>query len=285
MRSEDRDGTALTIFAGRAGDRNGRGMAGARLIGEVLADSLGLAPSRVGTPVPSPVSGSWAEVLEAARPELAALASHYEILFGAGRRPLTTLSRCAASIATLPVVGRFRSDALVVWFDAHADINVPQSSTTGYLGGMVITGAAGRWDTGLGSGLDLGNVVLVGARDIDPAEQALIDGGVLRHVPPGVDLAARLGAIVGERPVYVHIDCDVLEPGLVPTEYRVPGGLTLGDLRGALDRLAHNEVVGLEIAEFEASWAETGIAATPDALLQALSPLLAGLRRSADQNV
>lgn len=265
----------MTIFAGRAGDRNGRGVAGARLIGEALADSLGLAPFRVGKPGAPLVSGDWAEVLEATRPELAALASHYETLFGAGQRPLTTLSRCAASIATLPVVGRFRSDALVVWFDAHADINLPQSSTTGYLGGMVITGAAGRWHTGLGGGLDLGNVVLVGARDVDPAERALIDARVLRHVPPGKDLSGRLGEIVGDRPVYVHIDCDVLEPGLVPTEYRVPGGLTLGDLRDALERLACNEVVGLEIAEFEASWAETGMAATPDALLQAVSPLLA----------
>jgi len=48
-----------------------------------------------------------------------------------------------------------------------------------------------------------------------------------------------------------YLDCDVLEPGIVPTEYRVPGGLDLQQLKGALQVLAECEVVGLEIAEFE----------------------------------
>jgi len=277
MQIQNRGGTALTIFAGRAGDRNGRGMAGAKRLGEALADSLGLLPNRIGTAGPA-CGREWREVLDSARPDLEALARSHESIFRASRPALTTLSRCAASIATLPVVGRYRPDALLVWFDAHADINVPQTTATGYLGGMVITGAAGRWDTGLGAGLDLANVVLVGVRDIDPVEQGLIDRGVVRHVPPGADLAKRLGAVIADRPVYVHVDCDVLEPGILPTEYRVPGGLTLADLRSASERLARNELVGLEIAEFEASWPESGVAAVPDALLDAVRPLTDKLR-------
>lgn len=268
--------TALTIFTGRAGDRNGRGMAGAKVVGDALGATLGLTPVRLGNSDLLP-AGSWREVLAAARPDFELLVGAHDAIFRAGEVPLTTLSRCAASIATLPVVARHRPDALLVWFDAHADINVPETTSTGYLGGMVITGAAGRWDTGFGAGLNLRNVVLVGVRDIDPHEQQLIDQGIVRHVAPGKDLAQRLARAVGNRPVYVHIDCDVLEPGIVPTEYRVPGGLTLEDLRDAAEALTHNELVGLEIAEFEADW-DSGTPTSPHPLLAALAPFMEKLR-------
>lgn len=71
---------------------------------------------------------------------------------------------------------------------------------------------------------------------------------------PGPGLPARFHVAVGERPVYVHLDCDVLAPGVVPTEYAVPDGLTLDELHAACAALAVGEVVGLEVAEFEATW-------------------------------
>jgi arginase family enzyme len=162
----------------------------------------------------------------------------------------------------------------VVWFDAHADGNTPDRSATGYLGGMVLSGAAGLWDTGLGAGLSLAKVVLAGTRDIDQPERRLIEAGAPVLVAPGADFADRLARAVDGRAVYVHIDCDVLEPGLVPTEYCAPGGLDLTQLQHACAVLARREVVGLEIAEFEAVWAETGRSAECDALLAALSPLI-----------
>ena len=80
-------------------------------------------------------------------------------------------------------------------------------------------------------GLRLSNVVLVGARDLDPHEKELIAAGQLKVVETGPNLPARLAAAVGMRDVYVHLDCDVLEPGIVPIEYQVSGGLSLDDLR------------------------------------------------------
>jgi arginase len=268
---------ALTVFRGRAGDRNARAMAGVSVLGEALARQTGLLPSVVGHPEP-PLGARWDAELDAARTALAELAEAYETLLQNGRKPLTVMGRCAAALATLPAVAKARPDACVVWFDAHADSNTPQTTSTGYLGGIVITGAAGLWESGLGKGLNLANVVLVGARDIDPAEQALIDAGTLRLVPPGPDLAERLRAAVAGREVYVHLDCDVLEPGIVPTEYRVTGGLTLADLGAAAKVLAEHRVIGLEIAEFESVWPETGAPGIPDGLCDALSPLLDALR-------
>jgi arginase family enzyme len=53
---------------------------------------------------------------------------------------------------TLPVMARYHPDALVVWFDAHGDLNTPESTTTDYLGGLALSGPVGMWESGLGSG-------------------------------------------------------------------------------------------------------------------------------------
>ncbi|WP_217428457.1 arginase family protein [Rugamonas rivuli] len=44
---------------------------------------------------------------------------------------------------------------------------------------------AGLWESGLGAGLALSNVVLVGQRDLDAAEVRLIESGAVTHVPTG----------------------------------------------------------------------------------------------------
>jgi arginase family enzyme len=71
----------------------------------------------------------------------------------------------------------------------------------------------------------------------------------------------------------VHLDCDVLEPGIVPLEYQVAGGLSLDDLRACATVLAQRKILGIEVAEFESEWL-VGRPATPDRLADAISPLL-----------
>jgi arginase len=267
---------ALTIFQGRAGDRNDLAIPAAMSIGKSLGERLNLPWTTVGIPEPALGTG-WEVELAHAMPALRALQGRFERMFSSGQKPLSATSRCAASLATLPVVTRYRKDACVVWFDAHADLNTPASTTSGYLGGLALSGPAGMWDSGLGAGLDLGNVVLAGQRDLDPFEVQLIEAGRVRHVPPGAGFAARLRDAVGRRPVYVHLDCDVLEPGIVPTDYVHANGLKLDELCLASRLLAENEVVGLEIAEFQNSWTEGGPAVSPAPLIRSLEPLIAKL--------
>ena len=133
------------------------------------------------------------------------------------------------------------------------------------------------WDTGLGGGLALDNIVLVGQRDLDPFEVDLIASNPVCHLPAGDDLPVRLRRAIAGRPVYVHLDCDVLEPGIVPTDYVHPDGLTLKDLHDACSVIAEGEVVGLEIAEFQNSWVIDGPAVSPEPLLRALQPLIGKL--------
>jgi len=273
MRIDARD--SLTIFAGRAGDRNQRAMAGAVELGTAIAKRWGVTAHTIGARAPV-VDGDWRTQLQAALPDLQLLAEDLADRLSAGRAVATTMGRCAASLATLPVVARHYPNAAIVWFDAHGDCNSPADvarSESPYLGGMVLSGAAGEWSTGLGAELDLSNVVLVGSRDLDPPEWERIESGRLHLVETGDRLAERLLVAVGNRPVYIHLDCDVLEPGLLSTEYQVPGGLSFEDLAGAFEALCRFRLIGIEITEFEASWPD-GSPGNPSRLLDAISSLL-----------
>ena len=221
---------ALTVFQGRVGDHNDRGFGGAAAIGAEWQRWLGLTAATVGTPE-APLNTGWRAELTAATPTLEEMSQRYDAIYSAGQTPVSALTRCAVALATLPVVARYHPDALVVWFDAHGDLNTPESSTPTISAGW-------RYRAGTvwaGSGF---------------FERRLIDEGVVRHVPVADMLG--LDAAV-DRPVYFHLDCDVLEPGLVPTDYRVPNGLSLDELSGVARRLAENAVVGVEVAESRAA--------------------------------
>ncbi|MGK2882467.1 MAG: arginase family protein [Mycobacterium sp.] len=248
-------------------------MQGAVIMGLELSNVTGLKPTVVGVPRHA-ASETWRTALPAALPGLRELQRAYNGIFEREETPIAALSRCAASLATLPTVAQHHPDALVVWFDAHADLNTPDNTTTGYLGGLVLSAAAGWWDSGLGAGLHPNRIVLGGTRDFDPPEQALVDAGTIK-LAAGPSLHAALDEHVGDRPVYFHFDCDVLQPGIVPTDYQVPNGLTLEDLVAVSQRLSHNPVVGIEIAEFEAAADPNDDSNYAQPLIEAMAPLLA----------
>ncbi len=166
---------ALSVYAGPAGDHNDRAMAAVHDLGAALADRLGLGYVTVGHPAladPAP----WEVELARSRLTLALMAQRIDHVLEAGERPVTAITRCAVALATIPVVLRHHPDAVIVWFDAHADLNVPERTPTGYLGGMALSGPLGWWDSGLGSAPGA-SALLVGARDVDAPEQASIDAG------------------------------------------------------------------------------------------------------------
>jgi arginase family enzyme len=264
----------VLTFSGIAGDRNARAMRGAQQLGAALAQDLNLAHEVVGTPGEI-VTGGWLVQLEHARDGLKLLSSRLAEAM-AGGPALITLNRCAAGLATLPVVAERHPEAVIVWFDAHGDCNIPATAPAGddaYLGGMVISGAAGLWETGLGSGLSMGQVILVGSRDLDAPEQGRVDKGELQLVEVGPRMGERLRQAIAGRPVYIHFDCDVMDAGLVSSEFQVPGGLTFDTLAELAAMLAEHEVAGMEIAEFEGEW-PNGAADDGSRLISALRPLL-----------
>ncbi|RTY58190.1 arginase family protein [Pantoea sp. YU22] len=263
---------ACTIFQGVAGDHNDLAIPGAKALGEQLAQRSGATPVVIGFPAAA-TKADWREALTAALPDLQAMRARFEQIFSAGAISVAATSRCAVSLATLPALAKYHPDACVLWFDAHGDLNTPESSTSGFLGGLALSGPAGLWLSGLGSGLRLDQLVLVGQRDLDPFEENLIAQHNVPLIAPGPDVAERLRKAVAGRPVYLHLDCDVLEPGIVPTDYRSEGGLTLADLSACCDALAESPFSGIEIAEFQHAWRSGGAPVSPEPLLEALTPL------------
>jgi arginase/N-omega-hydroxy-L-arginine amidinohydrolase len=241
------------------------------LLGQALSRWLGQSAVTVGEPEPARPTG-WENELRRALPTLKRMAERIEQVVAAGQAPISAISRCAVALATQPVVLRHRPDAVVVWFDAHADINVPTDTATGYLGGMAFSGPLGWWDSGLGGGLPDQQAILVGARDLDPAEIEHVTAGRVALVPPGPGIGERLADVLQGRPAFLHVDCDVMEPGLFTTDYTVRGGLSLDDLTTCASVLAAGDVVGAENGEFEGSGS-----ATADDLVTAVEPVLRAL--------
>lgn len=247
-------------------------------LGETISQKYGL-PMEIVVPPGEIVEGGWAVQLETAKPALTILAAHLEEKLQTQTKSLLVTTRCSASLATVPVLARRHPDAAVLWFDAHGDCNTPADQNyaeKAYLGGMVLSGAAGEWETGLGAGLDLANVVLIGGRDLDPPEVDRIQRKRIKLVRPGERLVERMLEAVGTRPVYIHIDFDVLSAGLLPTEYQVENGLSYRELHDALAALCRLPVIGLELSECEKEWPD-GRPAGMGPMLNAIDPILRAL--------
>jgi len=139
----------------------------------------------------------------------------------------------------------------LVWIDAHGDINTPETTLSGMLGGMPVAVSTGmclrrlRVKCGLDPALPTRYVTMVGVRDTDPLEQEIIDRSDIEHVT--VDQVRRLSLAIDlemERLatltdlVYVHVDMDALDPEEVPGHgLTVADGPTSAELGRALEMM------------------------------------------------
>ena len=132
-------------------------------------------------------------------------------------------------------------DVHVAWIDAHGDFNTPATTPSGFLGGMCLAAACGRWEAdGWPGTLDPARVHLLGVRDLDPGEEREVEAaGLSAEIPDGV-------------PLYVHLDTDVLDPSVMAAQFAVPDGWDARRLQGQLAELAAGcRIVGVEITALE----------------------------------
>lgn len=262
----------LIISQGRVADRTDGALRGALAAGAALSDHLGRVPVVIGTPEPSRVD-DWSEALPSASGTLHGLRDALTSVMDAGRTPLLLTNTCAASLATLPTVAARHPDAVVLWIDAHGDFNTPQTTESGYLGGMVLAAACGLWDSGHGAGLDPTQVIVVGGRDIDSAEQQLLDAAGVTVLAPSDSTPQKVAALVAGREVWIHVDWDVLEPGYIPAAYRVPDGLRPHQIADIFAALRPDQVRGVELAEFEEGDADVPSRVSIELILQTFQAL------------
>ena len=252
--------TRIIVSQGRVADRTGGALVGAQLTGNLFAAETGETPITIGTPE-APRQDQWDVALKHAETTLAGLAEAVNDALDEGLVPLLATNTCAASIATLPAAAAHNPSTVFLWIDAHADFHTPETTESGYLGGMALAATCGLWESGYGGSVDPKRVILVGARDIDPAEQELITQVGVKVIPPGPTMLADVLEAVADLPVWIHVDWDVLEPGKIPAAYRVAGGLQPEDLTKLFTELTGREtgrILGVEFAEFEAD-PKTGV--------------------------
>lgn len=140
----------------------------------------------------------------------------------------------------------------LIWFDAHADINSPKTSPSGNVHGMPVYYAVEAGD------LDPRRSVLIGLRDVDPAEKKTIrDLGIGAFTMSDVDRLGMEGVIdralgiAGDGPLHVSFDMDAIDPTEAPgVGTPVRGGITYREAHLALEEVAARGNIGsLEITE------------------------------------
>jgi arginase len=196
----------VTCLRGRTSDRTDGAGAGA----EALARALG--GRVVGDPSPG-APRDWSEDLPEARPVLESAAAELSAALDQGELPVLTASDCSICIATLPTVAARVPGLRILWIDAHGDFNTPDTTPSGFLGGMCLAAACGRWEAGWPETIDPATVHFLGVRELDPGERVEVqDAGVQTGVPE-------------DGPVYVHFDCDGLDPDVMPVQFAADGRL------------------------------------------------------------
>lgn len=157
---------------------------------------------------------------------------------------------CGVSSAAVAHAVDRHGDLALIWFDAHPDLNSPESSPSGAYSGMVLRSII---DDGL---VPAGRVLLAGARSWDPGEDAFAAEAGIRSLTVDelsdpttlVDAVAATGA----ESVYLHIDLDVLDPGeiaglLDPEPFGLSGSTLAATIKALREQFA---LAGATIAAY-----------------------------------
>ncbi|MEW9668415.1 arginase [Ammoniphilus sp. 3BR4] len=152
----------------------------------------------------------------------------------------------------------------VIWIDAHGDVNTPYTSPSGNIHGMSLAASLGFGDpvlTGLGGitpKIKTENVVIIGARDLDPEEKRFIrEHNITCYTMHDIDELGMAKVmkeaihIVSQETDGVHLsfDIDSVDPIEAPgTGTPVKGGLNYREAHLAMEILHQSGI--LTSAEF-----------------------------------
>ena len=188
------------------------------------------------------------------------LAVQVRAAHAAGHFALVLSGNCSSAIGTLS--GLTPARRAVFWFDAHGDLNTPETTTTGFLDGMGLAVATGLCWQQLAATvpgyqpIEAAATFLLAARDLDPPEAALVRESAMTLV--AVDqLPAQLPRLLGLAPLadtvgYLHLDLDVLDPTVGRANYLpVPNGPSVAQLTATVAAIrAHVPLRAAGIASY-----------------------------------
>jgi arginase len=171
-----------------------------------------------------------------------------------GRFPLILSGNCNAAVGVLS--GLTPATRSIFWFDAHGESNTPDTTGSGFLDGMGLSTALGWcWRVVAASvpgfqPVAPGATFLLGPRDLDPLEAALLSESKVAVLPVpdlAVQLPGRIAAAgLPESLGYLHLDPDVLDPDSVgrANSLPVPAGLSVAQLTAAITAIRERVPLG-----------------------------------------
>lgn len=187
-----------------------------------------------------------------------------------GATPITLGGDHSLAVGSVSGVARaFRREREkigLIWVDAHADINTPETSPSGNLHGMPMAHLLGMGHNdfsrlgGFSPKIEPRNTVLIGVRDVDKSEaKNLRQSGI--HVFSMQEIDRYGMGVVTEQAIdmanngtagfHVSFDIDAVDPGMAPGTGTVKrGGLTYREAHLLMELVADCErLVGLDMVE------------------------------------
>jgi len=178
-----------------------------------------------------------------------------------GEFSLALISNCIGLMGVLGGVQKSGDDQPLrvglIYFDAHADINTPETTRSGLMGGMPVASAVGlcfhrlRRQAGLEVPLPTRYVTYVGVREVDSLEYEILDSSDVEYIT--VEDVRTMSSAIREQMdrlsrvtdlIYIHIDTDVLNPGEMPGHTTPePNGFTSEQLADCLEVMCGYPIV------------------------------------------
>ena len=192
------------------------------------------------------------------------LASVVEEAVMAGQVPIVLGGDHSVAMGTLAGISRAaRAKPGVIWMDAHADINTPDTTPSGNVHGMPLAVATGLFadpfPRELRDSVDGSALALVGTRSVDAEERGNIGAaGATAITMADIDrmgMAAAMERAIAVaskgRGIHLSVDMDAIDPDEAPgVGTPVRGGLTYREAQLAMEMVAASgQLASLEIAE------------------------------------
>ncbi|KAK3808162.1 MAG: hypothetical protein JOS17DRAFT_549329 [Linnemannia elongata] len=170
------------------------------------------------------------------------VAASVQALLEKGSLALTLGGDHSVGLGTFSGTARVHPDAALIWIDAHADINTPETTDSGNIHGCPVSfllGIAGHVQelSWVKPCLTPDRLVYIGLRDVDAGEKKIIKQhgikafsmhevdkfGIAKVVQMAIDHVSPNGS----RPIHLSFDVDAMDPSVAPsTGTPVRGGLT-----------------------------------------------------------
>lgn len=197
-----------------------------------------------------------------------------------GRKIINIGGDHSVAIGSINGVLEHDPDTIVVWIDAHADINTMSSSPSGNFHGMPLSFLTGldnprklSQSKYLIPKLRFDSLALIGIRDLDQFERDVIRKHQIVNYSSSDVKKDASGVICnsiakldpqGNRPIYVSVDIDVLDPEIAKgTGTLAKNGIRLVNAYDMLDCLRDTgRVIGMDMVEVNPELDKTGITTT-----------------------